>query len=240
MSLKGKLLGLAGAEIANKINAKGFIDNAINTLSKKSAKASGIKTLNEYKKKEDKNYMVFKIPSASVGTMVNIFKDPYKAIENFGCMYQFCDMEGNVKYTSEFDTGMIIDRETVTLYDKNKNKYGKVKEYIISVGILLFEKKVKKCSVDFEKENLCKLKKYKFFGDLEFETLEGKMHLNCSDDEKKKYQIKKGNKIIAKVNELPPKFIDGLVEHYIIQYDNIEDEKLISLMAVALYILMSD
>ena len=155
-------------------------------------------------------------------------------------MYQFFDMEGNIKYISDFDTGLLIDRETVTLYDKDKKKYGKVKEYIISVGIPLFEKEVKKCSVDFDKENICKLKKYKSFGELEFETLEGKVYLNCHDEEKKKYQIKKGNKIIAKVNELPPKFIDGLVETYIIQYDNIEDEKLITLMVVTLKMLMSN
>ena len=240
MSLKSKLLSIACAEIAKKVNAKGFLDNAINSLSEKSAKANGIKTLNEYKKKEEKNYMVFKTPSASVSTMINVFRDPYKAIEQFGSMYQFCDMEGNIKYISDFDTGLLIDRETVTLYDKDKKKYGKVKEYIISVGIPLFEKEVKKCSVDFDKENICKLKKYKSFGELEFETLEGKVYLNCHDEEKKKYQIKKGNKIIAKVNELPPKFIDGLVETYIIQYDNIEDEKLITLMVVALKMLMSN
>lgn len=152
MSLKSKLLGIACAEIAKKVNAKGFLDNAINSLSEKSAKANGIKTLSEYKKKEDKNYMVFKTPSASVSTMINVFRDPYKAIEQFGSMYQFCDMEGNIKYISDFDTGLLIDRETVTLYDKDKKKYGKVKEYIISVGIPLFEKEVKKCSVDFDKK----------------------------------------------------------------------------------------
>lgn len=240
MSLKGKILGIAGAEIAKKINAKGFVDNVVNNLSEKAAKSSGIKTLNEYKKKEDKNYMVFKIPSATIGTMINVFRDPYKAIEKFGSMYQFCDMDGNVKYTSDFDTGLISDRETVTLYDEKKNKYGKVKEYLISVGIPLFEKEVKKCSVDFEKSNLCKLKKYVSFGELGFETLEGKMYIECSDEKKKKYKIKKGNKIIAKVNELPPKFIDGLAEHYIMEYENVEEEKLITLMVVALNILMSN
>lgn len=51
MSLKGKLLVLACVEIAKKVNAKSFIDNAINSLSEKSAKASGIKTLSEYEKK---------------------------------------------------------------------------------------------------------------------------------------------------------------------------------------------
>ena len=54
MSLKGKLLVLACVEIAKKVNAKSFIDNAINSLSEKSAKASGIKTLSEYEKKNDK------------------------------------------------------------------------------------------------------------------------------------------------------------------------------------------
>lgn len=43
-----------------------------------------------------------------------------------------------------------------------------------------------------------------------------------------------------KRKELPPKFIDGLAEHYIMEYENIEDEKLITLMVVALNILMSN
>lgn len=240
MSLKGKILGLVGAEITKKINAKGFIDNAVNNLLEKSAKVTGIKSVNEYKKKEDRNYMVFKIPSATIGAMINDFKDSYKLIEKYGSMYQFCDIDGNVKYISDFDTSFISDRETVTLYDEKKNKYGKVKEYLISVGIPLFEKEVKKCSVDFEKSNLCKLKKYVSFGELGFETLEGKMYIECLDEKNKKYKIKKGNKIIAKVNELPLKLVDGLAEHYIIEYKNVEDEKLITLMVVALNILMSD
>ncbi len=36
------------AEIAKKINTKGFIDNIVNNLSEKSAKVNGIKTINEY------------------------------------------------------------------------------------------------------------------------------------------------------------------------------------------------
>ena len=64
------------------------------------------------------------------------------------------------------------------------------------------------------------------------------MYIEYVDE--KQFNIKKENKTIAKVNELPLKLIDGLVERYIIEYENIEDEKIITLMIVTLYILMCD
>lgn len=232
-----KVVVKEGAEIIKKINEDGYIDNVLNTSSEKSAKATGIKTLNEYTKKDGKNYMFFKVPSALVNTMLKFIINPYEVVENYGSMYQFCDLEGNVKYISDFDTGMMLDREIITLYDKEKNKYGSVKEYVMSVGVPLLETNVKKYSVNLGNKNLCKLKKCKFLGDVELETLAGDMHLKCSDEKKKMYQIKRRNKIIAKVNELPHMLKEGSTEFYIIEYDNIKDEKIITLMTIALFIL---
>ena len=239
MSLTGMLLGLTGGKILEKIGKKDFVNNTINKLSEKSAKVEGMKLKNEYKNKEGKKYMYFKIPSASVGTMINVFKNPYKAIEKYGSKYQFCDLSGKIKYLSDYDVSLILDRGTVIIYDKEKNKVGKVKEYAISVGVPLLEKEVKKCSVYEGDNHLCNLKKYIDFGDLVFDTLEGKMHLSCNDEKKHKFKIKKGNKVIATLNELPSKFVDDLVEHYRIEYENKEDEHLIVLMTCALYVLMS-
>ena len=240
MKLKDKILGMAKSKIKTLVNTEVSFNDAINLLSEKSANENGIKSIKQYRKKENKYYLIFKIPSTTIGILKEIIKNPYEAIEKFGSMYQFCDMDGNVKYISDFDSSLALSRETVTLYDENRNKYGEVKEYLMSFGYPFLEKEVKKCRVDFGDSNLCKLKKYVSWGDLEFETLEGKIHIKCVDQKAKKYSIKNGNKIIAKVNELPTKFIDGLAEHYIIEYKNIEDEKIITLVVVALKILLDN
>ncbi len=238
MSLKNRIFEVASKKIANKIKVEGHVDKAVNDLIEKLVKASGIKSLNDYMEMKENNYMVFKVPSATIGTIVNLFRNPDSVIEKFGSIYQFCDIKGKVKYISDFDTGLILDRDTVTLYDEKKRVYGKVKECLVSPRMPLFEKKVKKCNVNLEKNNLCKIKKRVLFGSLEFVTLEGKMYIEYVDE--KQFNIKKENKTIAKVNELPLKLIDGLVERYIIEYENIEDEKIITLMIVTLYILMCD
>ena len=67
----------------------------------------------------------------------------------------------------------------------------------------------------------------------------GDYHIKYDNSNKKKeYKLKKGNEIIAKVICVPTKFIDGYITKYIIEYDNIENEKEIILLTSMLNILV--
>lgn len=76
-------------------------------------------------------------------------------------------------------------------------------------------------------------------GYLEFDTLEGKISLSCND-KKNIYKIKKGSKIIASVKKIDKKTTDIIYTHYVIEYDNEENEEIIVLMTCTIFILMSD
>ena len=71
------------------------------------------------------------------------------------------------------------------------------------------------------------------FGNLEFETEEGgKFHIKYNNSNNKKvYNLKKGNKKIAKVICAPMKFVDDYSIKYIIEYDSKEYQKEIVLLA---------
>ena len=56
------------------------------------------------------------------------------------------DGNGTLKYKSNAEN-TITDREILDLFDANGNKIGYVKEHLISTGVPLFEKEVKKCTV---------------------------------------------------------------------------------------------
>lgn len=145
--------------------------------------------------------------------------------------YQIVDGNGILKYkTNAEDT--ITDREILDLFDASGKKVGYVKEHLISTGVPLLEKKVKKCTVFLRKEKIALLKKYVSFGDLEFDVLEGDVKI--THEEGKNFKIHYKGKLVATLHDCPRNFMDGYVDKFVIEYENPADEVVVILLATAI------
>ena len=71
--------------------------------------------------------------------------------------YQIVDGNGTLKINLTLRT--LSPTVNLDLFDANGNKIGYVKEHLISTGVPLFEKEVKKCTVFLGKEKIALLKK---------------------------------------------------------------------------------
>ena len=228
MSLKEKLSSLATEKLVEKAN--GGVDGVINAALNKIGKATGQKMATEYVQNTQKNCLIIRGKSYSVGTIAGLFAGKTPDLTDCDGYYQIFDTTGTMKYRST-SKDTIMDRDIIDLYDMKGNKIGYVKEHIMSIGVPLLEKDVKRCSVYLGKEKIAVLKKYVSFGELSFETLEGKYKVTC--DKGKWYKVFYGAKQIVKLNVVPVNLKNGYVDKFVIEYDDISDEVVAILLATA-------
>lgn len=221
MSLKEKLIKLEGAKVVKKIVSSSGVDFAVNNVMNKIGKATGMSTTDEYVQKIESNYLIIKSCSCSVGTITGLFINKMPDTNDLGEGYRVYDSNGNLKYKSD----------TLNMYDANNEKIGSVKERLISVGVPLLEKEVKRCIVYLGNERICELKKYKSFGVLQLEALEGSVEIKCINENN--YKISYNGKVVANLHEVPLNFKDGYVDKFVMEYDNTEDEIIGVLLALA-------
>lgn len=236
MSLTGKLTALVGTKIAEKVIPKDSVDDAVNSMLNKFGKTIGQKTAAEHIQEIKKNYLVIKSKSYSINTIVSFFAGKTPGMNDYLGRYQIVDGNGTLKYkTNAEDT--ITDREILDLFDASGKKVGYVKEHLISTGIPLFEKEVKKCTVFLGKEKIALLKKYISFGELEFDVLEGgnlNENVKITHQEGKNFKIYYKGKLIATLHDCPRNFMDGYVDKFVIEYENPADEVVVILLATAI------
>ena len=244
MNLKNKLIKEAQKKIMSSIPSKEKINNAINKIIEKAEVANGKQTVEKYNKKEDKLYMYYKQLSYSIESIIHITKSslynqiPLDYIDKNGAIYIVCDENNNLLYTSDYDSSLISDTETITIYDNKNNEIGNVKEKFFSLGIPLLEKEAKRCQMTLFKEKTCLIKKYVSFGELEFETEDGEFYIDYDNSNgKQEYKLKKSNTIIAKLICVPPVITNDYITKYIIEYDNIKYQSEIVLLTTMLNIL---
>lgn len=231
MGLKGKLKAVAATKIVEKVIPKGSIDDAINSMLNKIGKAAGEKTAAEHIQEIKKNYLIIKSKSYSIGDVVGIVIGNAPKMNDYLVRYQIVDGNGTLKYKSSAEN-TITDREILDLFDTNGNKIGYVKEHLISTGIPLFEKEVKKCTVYLGKEKIALLKKYVSFGDLEFEVLEGSVKI--THKEGKDFKIQYEGEQIAILHDCPFNLMDGYADKFVMEYDSPEYEVVAILLATAI------
>lgn len=231
MSLKGKLATFATSKIANSVLNADSVDNTVNNVLTKLGKATGQKTSSEHIQQSKKHCLIIKAKSYSLGTMVGLFTGKSSDLTDYLGRYQIFDAAGNIKYKSAAED-TIIDREILDLYDAVNQKIGYVKEHIISVGVPLLEKEVKKCSVYLGTQKIAELKKYVSFGDLAFEALEGDVEI--THNEGKTFKIKYRNKLIATLLDVPLNLKDGYVDKFVMEYDDPSMEVEAVLLATAI------
>lgn len=235
MGLKNKMLKNVSKYVAKNIpeviSKNGGADNVINKLSEMAAIYGRITTSDNFEKKDDKKYLYLKAPSFSISSIIKMFTMNFDGLEQ---EYEICDDEGNLKFKSKMTSGRIC------IYNKNR-EIGYVKTPTFSIGNpLYFETDVRKCSIFLNNKLLCKLKRYKSFGDLYYEGYEGKIEIETGLSKTKIIKIKYGNKIIATLNQLAYKFSKELENKFIIEYDNEKDEEIISLVSIGLNIVGLD
>ena len=232
MGLKKKLLKATKGIVNNidKFSADALLNSTINAVSK----AAGMKTAKDYAKDKKKKYLYVKIESFTINSFVKAVNG--KNVKVHEDAYQVYDDNAILKYTSTCDTGFFTDKDKVVIYNSQKEMLGYVKENYLSVGVPFFEKDVKKCEVFLGKECVAKLKSYREFKIKRYDTLEGKLHITYSDDKPFEYKLKRGNKIIAVMNEVPINFVNGYTDRYVLEYRGVEsnDEILAVLLMVAL------
>lgn len=231
MSLKGKLTVLAGAKIAKKIIPKGSVDGTVNSMLNKLGKTTGKKTVAEHIQGIKKNYLVIKSKSYSIGTIVGHFTEKTPIMNDYLGRYQIIDGNGTLKYKSNAEN-TVTDREILDLFDASGNKIGYVKEHLISTGIPLLEKEVKKCTVFLGKEKIALLKKYKSFGELEFEVLEG--NVKITHKEGKNFNIYYKGKLVAALHDCPLNLKDGYADKFVMEYEDPAYEIIAILLATAI------
>ena len=186
------------------------------------------------------NVLIVRTRSYSVGTMaVTLLGGVSATTSDYQWQYQVVTKEGTEVFTAKMETALVTDRDILTVYDMRNGgkKIGTVKQWLISVGIPLFEKETKKCTVTLEKEKVCDLKRCISFGDLEFETLDGDAEIKIKSNGN--YFISYKGRKIADLQELPLKLKDGFVDSYVLEYKEEKDKQLAVVMAIALNVLNS-
>ena len=226
MNIKNKL-----AKLANTV-ASGNLDNAVNALLNKAGQLTGMGTTEDYAKKVTTKYhLIIKSRSYSVGTLINAIKDIMPDTDDVYGAYRVYDPDGNLLYSSDSEDTLTM-RDVLTICDAHGKKIGSVKEWIMSVGVPLLEKDVKRCTVKMGREKICDLKKYKSFGDLYFECTEGSVDISHQDGNE--FQISYNGRRIAKLHTVPINLKNGYADKFVMEYDQKEDEAIAVMLAIAI------
>lgn len=182
------------------------------------------------------NVLIVRMRSYSVGTMAaTLLGTAVGATAGGGKgQYQIVTKDGKEMFASDMETTFFTDRDILTVYDTSngKRKIGSVKQWLISGGVPLLEREAKTCTVTLEKDKLCDLKKCVSFGDLQFETLEGRAEVKIKSEDN--YSIYYKRKKIAELHELPMKLKDGFADRYVLEYKEAKDIQVAVMMAIAL------
>ncbi|MBQ7101391.1 MAG: hypothetical protein IJN81_07150 [Clostridia bacterium] len=230
MSLKDKLTQIAGMKVVEQLASPNGVENAVNSLLNKIGKATGQCTTDEYINNIQKNYLIVKYRSFTIADISNILmnkKSKYNATEG---MYCVCDSNGDLKYKTSDDTGVLTDKDTYHLYDADKNELGKIKEKLFSVGVPLLEKEVKKSEIFLGDEKLCMIKGYESFGDKCFDIYESVYRIEYNKG--KNILIKRNKETIATLHKVPYNLKEGYTDKYVVEYNDVKNELLAVLLTI--------
>lgn len=221
--------------------AKQKIEKAKDTVKKEIAefkKETGAdKTTEQFlHKAKMKNVLIVRVRSYSVGTIAAMLlgaEENVTANDEKG-QYQIVTKEGTEIFEADMGMTFLTDRDILTVYDvaNGRKNIGTIKQWIVSMGIPLLEKQTKTCTVSLGEDKLCDLKRYISFGELQFDTLDGKTEVKVKSEGN--YSIYYKGKKIAELHELPIKAIDSFVDRYVLEYKEEKDRYIAVMMAIAL------
>lgn len=246
MSLKSKLEHKLQRAVMDKVTEKVMpngAEGAVNSVVTKLGKLTGQSTAPEYIKKAEKHILVVKARSYSLKTVTNTFKRLAKGkLPNLGDdqgRYLVVDPSGVLKYRSDAEDD-IMDRTITNVYDPAGTKIGHVQEHMNTMGIPMFEKNVKRCSVFLGREKICTIKKYESFGSTEIEVTDGHFGIRtndlCTHIEMKNSETKS---MIGELKTVPFTLKDGYADKFVLEYDNLESEAVAVLLAISVDVIQS-
>lgn len=177
------------------------------------------------------NVLIVRTRSYSAGTMAATLLGATAGSDKG--QYRIVTKDGKEVFVSDMETTLLTDRDILSVYDTSngKQKIGNIKQWVISGGIPLFEKEAKTCTVTLEKEKLCDLKRCISFGELQFETFEGRAEIRVKSEDN--YSVYYKRKKIAELHALPMKLKDGFVDRYVLEYKEKKDLQVAVMMAIA-------
>lgn len=231
MSLKGKLAAFAAKKITEKVVSSNVVNNAVNSTFAKIGKYTGQKTVVDHIQEIEENCLIIKAKSYSLGTMIGALHDKIPNDKDYLGRYQIVDTFGEIKYKA-IEENSFIDRKIIYLFNANDQKIGSLKESILTMGVPVFEKDVKRCSIYLKEEEIAELKKSSYFGNLELEISEENIEITYKKEEEFKVYYK--GILIAEFYDVPLILKDGYREKYVMKYDNAENEVLAILLMMAI------
>lgn len=237
MGIKGEISKIVVGKTIEKLTSSGKMDDAINSLLNKAGRISGMNSSKDYiENSKSENYLIIKSRSFSIGNIAGLLSGKLPENSDTYNGYRIYDKSEQLKYCSNtkdnFVDDWITDRDIINIYDCEKQKIGQIKEHVINIGVPLIEKDVKKCSIKLYGEKICVLKKYKSFGECNFEAIEGNIQIKHTNGNK--FEISRNHKLIFKINTVPVNLNDGYIDRFVIEYDDINVEKLAVLIAIGI------
>ncbi len=234
--LEHKLQRAVTDKVTEKIITNGA-EGAVNSAVKMLGKVTGQKTAPEYIKKAEKQILVVKSKSYSLKTLTHTFKRLAKGkLPNFGAnqsRYLVVDRTGELKYRSD-DTGDALDRTITNVYDSAGARIGYVQEHLNTMGIPMFEKNVKRCSVVLHGEKICTIKKYESFGLTEMDVTDGNINIKANDLCTHIELRNRNTRFpIGELKTVPFILKDGYVDKFVLEYNDPENEAIVVLLAIA-------
>ena len=211
-----------------------MVDTAVNSTLNLVSKAWGIKTANEYINESQQNYLIVKWKSFSIKTLTTLLSGQIPQITVDMGRYVVEDRNREVLYTAEAkDT--ITDRDILSIYNDKQEKVASVKEHIISVGIPVIEKDVKKCSIYLNNRRLAVIKRSQSFGNVYFSVLDGDIRIENTN--KKGLHIYCDKQELAILHDVPINFKDGYVDRLVVEYKDKNNEEMILALAIGIDLL---
>ena len=159
--------------------------------------------------------LVFQMKSYSLKTAVNYSNNTNTDSEIDLERFHITDASGEIKYRG-VDEITLTDREVLSLYNMAGEKLGYIKEHLIPVGIPLFEKEVKKCSIYLRDKKIAEIKKSVVFSELKLETIDGSFSISYNG--KDSIKVKKGKNKVADFDVYPVILKDGYIDRFIMEY----------------------
>ena len=195
----------------------------INTILKMEGKRLGQKTAAEYISSiTEKHYLLVRCRSMPKTIIPNVFSDEH---------YQFLiyNEEGKCVFKVDASSSLILGKEYLRLYDRDRKEVGSIEENLISLCVPILEKNSKDYTVKFKGEELCQITACISMGLRDISCSES-VYINRY---KNHFLIEYKNKKIAQVYIVPHHIQKGHTDRFVIGYDDLGHSALATLLCLA-------
>ena len=192
MGLKGAILGAVANATIRTIATRGEVQESKPAFTNNTGKVS---LPYEFVANSQKKCLVMEAGFFDMYSLKEYKGKKKLKYQDYDGEYKIFDKNGRLKYLS-LKKRMGLDEEIIGkdieknfLFDLDGNVIGRVKEHIVSLNFPILENDAKTCSVFFDSDNLCSVRRYYKIGKEHFEINGGRF--NIEHTKNKEFIIKK-------------------------------------------------